>query len=77
MIVGDGELGAETIRQAAMILAAAPELAGDRSLLHWTGLGALWLREAGADQVIEQAMTEGRRQAAGVNSAICSTSRAP
>jgi hypothetical protein len=28
-------------------------------------LGALWLREAGADEVIERAVTEGRRQAAG------------
>jgi DNA-binding CsgD family transcriptional regulator len=65
VMVGEGDLGAETIRDAAMILAETPELARDASLLHWTVLGALWLREAGADQVIERAVTEGRRQAAG------------
>ncbi len=65
VMVGEGDLGAETIRDAAAILASAPELARDPSLLHWTVLGALWLREAGADEVIERAVTEGRRQAAG------------
>ena len=65
VMVGEGDLGAETIRDAAVILASAPELARDPSLLHWTVLGALWLREAGADEVIERAVTEGRRQAAG------------
>jgi len=65
VMVGEGDLGAETIRDAAVILACAPELARDPSLLQWTVLGALWLREAGADQVIERAVTEGRRQAAG------------
>jgi DNA-binding CsgD family transcriptional regulator len=65
VLVGEGDLGAETIRDAALILASAPELARDPSLLHWTVLGALWLREAGADRVIERAVTEGRRQAAG------------
>jgi DNA-binding CsgD family transcriptional regulator len=65
VMVGEGDLGAETIRDAAAILVSAPELARDPSLLHWTVLGALWLREAGADQVIERAVTEGRRQAAG------------
>ena len=65
VMVGEGDLGAETIRAAAELLASAPELARDPSLLHWTVLGALWLREAGADQVIERAVAEGRRQAAG------------
>ncbi len=65
VLVGEGDLGAETIRGAALMLASTPELARDPSLLHWTVLGALWLREAGADQVIDAAVTEGRRQAAG------------
>ena len=65
VMVGQGDLGAETIRDAAAILVSAPELAHDPSLLHWTVLGALWLREAGVEDVIERAVTEGRRQAAG------------
>jgi DNA-binding CsgD family transcriptional regulator len=65
VMVGEGDLGAETIRDAAAILASSPELTHDPSLLHWTVLGALWLREAGVEQVIEQAVSEGRRQAAG------------
>jgi len=65
VMVGEGDLGAETIRRAAVILASAPELTRDPSLLHWTVLAALWLREAGAEQAIERAVTEGRRQAAG------------
>jgi DNA-binding CsgD family transcriptional regulator len=65
VLVGEGDLGAETIRDAAAILVSAPELTHDPSLLHWTVLGALWLREAGVEQVIERAVSEGRRQAAG------------
>ncbi len=65
VMVGEGDLGAEAIRDADVVLASEPELARDPSLLHWTVLGALWLREAGADEVIERAVTEGRRQAVG------------
>ena len=38
VMVGEGDLGAEAIRDAAAILASAPELARDPSLLHWTVL---------------------------------------
>jgi DNA-binding CsgD family transcriptional regulator len=65
VMVGEGDLGAETIRRAAALLDASPELQGDSSLLHWTVLGALWLREADGDAVVERAVSEGRRQAAG------------
>jgi DNA-binding CsgD family transcriptional regulator len=65
VMIGDGDLGAETIRGAAAIADSSPALQQDPSLLHWTVLGALWLREADGDQAIERAVTEGRRQAAG------------
>jgi DNA-binding CsgD family transcriptional regulator len=65
VMVGEGDLGAETIRRASAITRAAPGLQRDSSLLHWTVLGALWLREADGDEVVDRAVTEGRRQAAG------------
>ena len=65
VMIGDGDLGAETIRRATAIIESSPALQHDPSLLHWTVLGALWLREADGREVIERAVTEGRRQAAG------------
>jgi DNA-binding CsgD family transcriptional regulator len=65
VMIGEGDLGADTIRRAAVISRSSPELAHDPSLLHWTVLAALWLREADGRDVIERAVTEGRRQAVG------------
>ncbi len=65
VMVGEGDLGARMIRGAAAMLNSSPELQRDSSLLHWTVLGSLWLREAAGDEVVDWAVTEGRRQAAG------------
>ncbi len=64
VLIGEGEQGADTIRSAAAQLDSAPELQQDPSLLTWTVLGALWLREADGRAVIDRAVTQGRRQAA-------------
>ena len=64
VLVGDGELGADTIRRAFILIDSSPALRQDTSLLAWTVLGALWLREAGGRAVIDRAVTEGRRQSA-------------
>ena len=65
VMVGEGDLGAETIRRCRGDPRVFAELPRDPSLLHGRCSGRLWLREAGADEVIERAVTEGRRQAAG------------
>jgi len=64
VLIGNGEQGADTIRGAFTLVEASPALREDRSLLSWTALGALWLREADGRAVIDRAITEGRRQAA-------------
>jgi DNA-binding CsgD family transcriptional regulator len=64
VLIGDGELGADTIRSAFTLVDSSPTLAQDPSLLTWNVLGALWLREADGRAVIDRAVTEGRRQAA-------------
>jgi DNA-binding CsgD family transcriptional regulator len=64
VLIGDGEQGADMIRKAFGLIDASAALAKDRSLLTWTALGALWLREADGRAVIDRVITEGRRQAA-------------
>jgi DNA-binding CsgD family transcriptional regulator len=64
VLIGDGEHGADTIREAFTLMNSSPTLQQDRSLLTWTALGALWLREADGRAIIDRAITEGRRQAA-------------
>lgn len=64
VIIGEGEPGANAIRVAFAMLDAAPQLRRDPSLLPWTVLGALWLREADGRAIIDAAVTEGRAQAA-------------
>lgn len=64
VLIGDGEHGADTIRRAFTLIDSSPTLQRDPSLLAWTALGALWLRDAGGRTVIDRAVTEGRRQAA-------------
>jgi len=64
VLIGDGEQGADTIREAFTLIDASAALRQDRSVLTWTALGALWLREADGRAIIDRAITEGRRQAA-------------
>ncbi|HEY2601982.1 MAG TPA: AAA family ATPase [Thermoleophilaceae bacterium] len=68
VVAGDGEAGAQALRQAAEVLDASEELREDPRLLAWAALGPLWLREGESGGArVERTLDYAReRSAAGV-----------
>jgi DNA-binding NarL/FixJ family response regulator len=60
----DGDLGAPLVRQALAMVEPSAGLADDPLLLVWLIMGPLWLRESGAEEVVDTAMAATREQLA-------------
>jgi tetratricopeptide (TPR) repeat protein len=60
----DGDLGAPLVRQALAMVDPSAGLADDPLLLVWLIMGPLWLRESGAEAVVDTAMAATREQLA-------------
>lgn len=60
----DGDRGAPLVRQALAMIEPSAALAEDPLLLVWLTMGPLWLREAGAEDVVDVALATTRERLA-------------